>query len=482
MNLIIEAINKNRPLMYVNTVVLFVLVNVIAARLNCRADFTRENANSLTDSTEAVLSKLDTPVLIEAYISRDVPGELVTMLDPNISVLQEIDRVGGDMIQLQLVNPVEEDEKEQARDRGVNGIPIEEARVDRLTQREGFFGLYLQMGDKTTNISLVDRERGRIVEDLEYRFLKEIKRMSIQSSKSGIGLAKAPGAMESRRWQSAQDQNKDNIFGFRTLLERELGFMTEVNLSEGEVPDDVETLLLFGMPRLEEKEIYHIDQFLMRGGSLVCMLKGFDFQFQQQNPQLAQLGLGGPGGGFATVPREELGKLNDWLGKYGITVNGEILFEPELSMAAMDIQGNFLRRVPNPAWAVYSRESGNIVSNHPALKELQQLIFPWFSSLDVKEARQAEVSFSTMIQSSPQAITRDSSSLSLRDIQSIGQEGGDSRVEGPRPVAVLAQGKFRSAFSSDKLPEGVNVDRFRSAQVGDTRGTLAVIGWRRRVA
>ncbi len=465
--------NRSRVFLYANVLGAFVLVNLAGNRLNCRMDLSRGGMNSLSASTEKVLQRLKEPLLVEAYISQNVPGEILGKLNPLISLLYEIDRTGGDRVQFRLINPVSPDEQKLAEARGIQGIPVEEARVDSSSVRLGFFGVYLQLGDKNAVLSLVGD--GDIVQDLEYRFLREVKSMLRTRTSSGIALVSAQGTTEIRPWRQYADQTKDNLYAFKRLLEQDLGQIEEVGLADP-VPVTVETLLLVGLPRLEDRELYHLDQFIMRGGSLVCMLKGFDFQLEQQDPRMAQMGLGGPGGGFATVPEEELRALNEWLGAYGVTVNGEILLEPEVAVAARDIEGQYVVKVPNPAWAFYARETGHIIGTNAAVLPIEQIVFPWFSGLDVKEALQPDARFSVLVQSSESAIARQSTALGLKELQNLGQAGTDRAVGRQVPLAVYAEGKFRSRYANRELPEGIDRAGFIARQGGQTGSKLVVIG------
>ena len=470
----IRSANANRPLLYFNTVLLFVLLNMLAYKSSCRLDLTRDGTNSLSESTVKVLSQVDEPILIEAYITQNIPGELLSMLGPVLSQLSEIERVGGKKVKLRIINPESEEDRKMAEERGIQGLNISEAKDVEASVRLGYFGIYLQIGEKTAVLNLVDD--GRIIEDLEYRFLREIKKMTKKREKSGIGFVRAPGTLDLNQWRSAQDQSKDNLFGFHTLLQREEGETPEVNLADS-VPADVDTLVIAGLPRLEEKEIYHLDQFIMRGRNIVLMLKSFDFQSEAANPQMAQMGLGGNGGGFAQVMTDDVKKLNDWLGKYGILLNGEILFEPELGIDAYDVEGRYARKVRNPAWAFFSRQTGNIESEAPVIRNTSQVVVPWFSGLDIREAAQGtDVKYTTLVQTTEGAVKRTSSSLGLKEIQDVGRSPTDERVPRPVPVAVLANGKFHSAFTLNTIPKNEDRAKFREIQPGDTKSNLLVIG------
>ena len=468
-------LNANRIVVYINVVLLFFLVNGVAANSGCRFDFTARRINSLSASTERVLARVQDPILVEAYVSQDVPGEIQSGIDPLLGTLREIARVGGDRIQLTIIDPNTDDTRKQAEGRGVRGLPIEQRKDAESNVRVAYFGVYVQQGETGELLQLIDGDW--FVQDLEYRFLRLVKKMSrAADAPSGIAFATAPGLSGATPWQQQQDQNKDNYYGFRTILEEEQGRIQDVNPIEP-IPAGVETLVLIGLPRFEDIETYNIDQFLMRGGNLVVLAKGFDFQMQEPDPRTAQFGLGGNTGiGFATVPADDLQRFNEWLGRYGVVVNGEILFEPRQGTPIYDLFGQFVRQFPYAAWPVYAREAGNIVSENPALQPIQELVLPWASSLDLREAVQPDVNFDVLVRSTVGAVRRDSASLDYGPVAEVGSAAGDLSIGEEAPMAVLASGRFRSAFNKDNLPNDVDAERFRGGQVGDSVSNLVVIG------
>lgn len=421
-----------------------------------------------------MLSKLDDPLIVEAYVSLGVPGEFQSDLLPLVNLLREIGQTGGENVRLTVIDPADEEDRRRAEERGVRPIELTQQKDAEAKAQIAFFGVYIQYGEKSTVLNLV--QNGWFIPDLEYQFLREVRKLVRNDDVSGLAFVSAPGTGSLNAWQSAADQNKDNYFAFKTLIEREQGRVEELDLAE-RVPASVHTLLLTGLPRLEDVEVYHLDQFLMRGGNLVFLAKGFDFTMQQPDPRMAQFGMSGGGGlGFATVPQEDLRRVNDWLGRYGVLLNGEILFEPRQAMPILDIFGQYLRQFNYSAWAVYDRRQGDLPSSHPAVKDIEQVVFPWFSSLDLREAQQPGAEFDVLVQSSPGVVRRETSSMEYAAVEAAGTEAADEVLGRAAPVAVLIHGKLKSAFAPDNLPEGVDAERFRVGQVGDSRANIVVAG------
>ncbi|MCB1172314.1 MAG: GldG family protein [Leptospiraceae bacterium] len=472
--------NLNRPaLVYTNVVLLFFLLNGVLAKSNWGLDLSRDQRNSLSESTSKVLSQLDSPVLVEAYISRDLPGGMMAYIDPFLSTLRSIRSEGGDKIELRIINPLLPEEVKRASERGIQGIALTQQRDIEVTSRQFFFGVYLQYGEESRVIQLVDPE-GRIIPNLEYEFLREVRAMLRKDQSSGIAFVRAEGALRTAQPQRGQGYDKDNMWGFRTLLERDAGQIDEISLEDAVKPS-VDTLLLAGLPRMSDLEVYHLDQFLMRGGNLVFLTQGMQFAMQTGggNPYMQQFG-GGQSMGFSSVPAQDLERVNQWLGKYGLHINSGFLVDPpEQGLVQIN---DPLNRTPIPqayaAWSYYSRDAGNILGQQKVIEFTRELIVPWPSGLDVREAAQSagKVEYQTLIQSNPSAIQVENQNLDFNSVMDLVKDPTRDRVGHPIPIAVLASGKFTSGFHKDGLPEGVAAADFKPAQVGDSRSQILLIG------
>ena len=475
MSAITRLLNSHRYIVYANVVLLFFLLNGVAAKAGCRLELTRGGVNSLTASSERVFSGLTQPLIIEAYISQDIPAVIQPDIFNLVNQLREVGRAGGSNVRLTITSPESDETRQQAEGRGVRGLPLEQRTDAEATVKLGYFGIYLQLGEKSELVDLVDNSVG-LVQDLEYRLLSAVKRMSRpDDAKSGIGFVVAPGAGGLSPPQSRNDLSKDNFYSLKLMIEEDQGNLEEVTLA-GPVPSTIEVLILAGLPRLEPLEQYYLDQFLMGGGNLIVMARGFDFQIQQADPRLQQFGGGGGGLGFASIPAQDLQSFNEWLGRYGVVVQGGLLFEGQNFYTVEDFLYRFINSIPYPLWAYYRREEGNITGNHPAVAPLQQIILPWFSALDLREATQPGVEFRELIRSSPYVFRKENTGVDFQEVIDAVQSGTEPFLNQPATLAVLASGKFQSAFGPETLPAGADVTRFRPGQVGDSQGNLVVVG------
>src|SRR5690606_32844195 len=135
-----------------------------------------------------------------------------------------------------------------------------------------------------------------------------------------------------------------------------------------------------------------------------------------------------------------------------LELKGRILFEPALAAPELDIEGNYLRRMKNPSWAVYSHETGNFADD-PLFKYTGQVILPWFSDVQFNPNVQPDAKYRTLLYSSDGVIFREAASLALKDMQRMGSDPADLRSDRPLPLLVEVKGRFRSAFfEREELP------------------------------
>ena len=436
--------NHDSRFIAINAILAFVLLNLVASQAFVRWDLTRDQVNSLSESSHQVFSELKQNVIVEAYISRDVPGEIQAILDPIIAQLQQMDRVGGSRLQVRIYDPSTEELKDRATSRGITGQPVGQSTMEETSVRQGYFGIYFQSGEKSALLELA--QGGALIENFEYAFLRRLKDLVEEPGPSGIGFFNAPGTAQTYRPRSLEEYGKDNIYWFRMLSENDMGPWMDVVAGQS-IPDDVETLIIVGLPELSAVDQFFLDQFLLRGGNLIFMASPFDFSLQSGGP-MAQLRMGTAG---TAQISERLPPLNTWLEKYGLQIRSEILFEPILAAPEMDIQGQYMVEYRNPSWAVYSHQSGNLNEEHVLTQNAVQIILPWTGSLEVQPNRQPQVEYSVLIKSSDQAIVAESHSLDLRNMQEIGRSTEDQYISSPRAMMAMATGNFFSAFSDEEV-------------------------------
>src|SRR5437763_17198893 len=95
--------------------VLLVVINVIAAQAKERIDLTAERAYTLSAGTRAILAKLDTPVQIRFYCTKDtktMPVALATYAQRVEDFLGEFKQASKGKIEIQRLDPAPDSDAE----------------------------------------------------------------------------------------------------------------------------------------------------------------------------------------------------------------------------------------------------------------------------------------------------------------------------------------------------------------------------------
>ncbi len=460
-----DQFNNHKSFIITNTILLFVLSNLLVSDWNCRKDLSRENRFNLTASTEKVLNSLEEKLYIDAFYSEDVPGMHKARLNLAREVLKEIASVNRKKVEIRFYNPdTSESDRKKAAEAGIRSFPLEKQERGAREEKLAFFGIRLTLGSKTEVIPV-----GYAAENLEYQVLTSIKKMSRKGNQSSLAILKANGA--STAPEPGPMSNKDT-FGImiHKAYSPENGEPAEINVNEEPITEEFQTLLWVGAPELTEKGKYHIDQFLMRGGSLVVLAKTMDFALPSRRQTM---GMGNEG---IATPIPSASAIALFTENYGFKVNSEFILEPEKSMVTnsfVQIQPGVFAPYHYPLWPIASMDAKMLSKTNPITSGSSALLLPWVSGIEVYQDKQPEANFETVIQSSTDADRKG-------EFVMIGEEqiaNVEIKPNGtPIKLGVLIKGKLKSAFSKDRIPQDLNKDAFLEKTKDDKTSQILVIG------
>ncbi len=183
-------------------------INVLANRVDARADVSAERVNSLSPQTATILKSIDTPrpVYVEAYISPNVPEEYVQTRLNLLSMLREAHAIAGDKVVVRVHDTPRFSEAEAAAEtqfgihpQGVQTTEGGKFGVDEITMGAAFIcGL-----DKVV-VPFFDRGI-----PVEYEIVRSIATVSQQKRKK-IGIlatdAKLYGGFDMESFSQRADQ------------------------------------------------------------------------------------------------------------------------------------------------------------------------------------------------------------------------------------------------------------------------------------
>ena len=247
--------------------VIIVVFNAIASHAKTRVDLTAERAYTLSSGTRAILKKLDTPVQIRFYCTRNdnhMPVALKTYAQRVEDLLGEYRQASHGMLDIQKLDPVpDSDAEDSAKLDGVEGEP---------TQLEGepiYLGLSVSMLDQKEALPFLSPDRERL---LEYDISRAITRVA-SSDKPVVGImSPLPVAgQQSNPMMMRQQQRPQPAWVLYSELKQDYT-VKQVEMTADKIPDDVKVLVLIHPKAITDAAQFAIDQFVLRGGKLIAFL------------------------------------------------------------------------------------------------------------------------------------------------------------------------------------------------------------------
>ena len=250
------------------------------------------------------------------------------------------------------------------------------------------------------------------------------------------------------------------------LLQQQLAgdyAVQDVDLNDGEVPPQVDALVVVAPQALSDRERFAVDQYLMRGGALLVAAGSHR---ADADPFTGGLTLSRAGQGMAAL-----------LESYGVGVASSVVMDPQNESFPTTVQsGSILQiRAVDYPYFVDVRRDG-MSRTHPITSSLEAVTLNWASPLTVDGALAAGRQVDVLLRSTVEAWTveQPSAQPDFDSFPNTGFAAGDDRQEWP--LAVTVTGRFDSAFAASGPPGEDAADRrsMIDASPDDTR--LVVFG------
>ncbi len=216
-----------------------------------------------------------------------------------------------------------------------------------------------------------------------------------------------------------------------------------MNLSDGKVPPDTDVLLVIAPQMMDDKQRYAVDQFLMRGGSVVVAAGNYVLNPDQFTGQL----------GVQAVT----GGMKEMLAHYGIQVKDEMVLdlqnEPFPVQTTRSVGGFQVREIQaiNYPFFVDVRQDG-MDRGSPILANLPAVTLNWASPVETDAEANKDRQVTVLLRSSPDSWTTTDINVTpdLERYPQIGFPLGSERKS--YPLAVSVQGSFESFFKGKPSP------------------------------
>ncbi|MFC1598698.1 GldG family protein [Patescibacteria group bacterium] len=345
---------------------ILIVLNLLSANHFGRLDLTAEKQYSVSQATKNTLKEIDDPLFIKVYFSEKLPPDLAHVSLFVKDILSEY-RSYSKNIRVEFIDPTKDPEIEnEVRAMGIPPVEMQVLEKDEFKVQKGYLGLGLFFEDNTEIIPVIENTL-----NLEYDLTSAIKRLTATSLKTiGFLTGHEEHGISDLPYMSADQTQVNNYIGVKKSLDKNYQVKTVDNISDKSITE-IDSLIIAGpKTAFNEKELYHIDQFIMNGGQVIFLL----------DPVQITEGL------QAEISQTGLEKLIE---HYGIKVNQDFAIDSNNENVAFS-SGYMQFLLPYPLWPRLIKD--NFLTDNPVMAKLQSLSFPWVSSLTANDKENIELS------------------------------------------------------------------------------------------
>lgn len=225
----------------------------------------------------------------------------------------------------------------------------------------------------------------------------------------------------------------------------------DLNLDANEVPGDIDCVMINGpKTTLLDSELYKLDQFIMKGGNLIIFAD--PFEMKQDNPYTPTQ--------FNTIDTG----LNKILSTYGVTLSNALVFDENCFKARQASRAGGVEEFLL-YWApmLSNRE---LLQSHPITRNLGYVIYLQPGLLALKDWQNPTLGSKKIedVKMTVLAVTSKAAWTQEKNIQLTPNMGApyDKSIEKSKPLAVLLEGRFNSAFTKEVETKTQELDKDRA--------------------
>ncbi len=379
-----------------------------------------------------ILAQLKKPVTFTGYISADqqLPQPLQEFQKVVRETVAELAEKSAGKLQSAFIDPnAGNGEVAQQINQEYGFRPMS---AGLFSDNAFYFYLTLSDGDNLVQLPLpeeLDKE------SLERYIDSGLKRFASGFLKT-VGLV-APEV----NYQMAQQGMGGNQYTLlREILSQNMTVDT-VSLSEGNVPHDVDILVVLDPVNFNDKQVFAIDQFLMKGGTVVLAASPFNVTLGRERLSATPQATG----------------LENWLSHYGLEIGKEFVMDEQNSAFPVPVtrrSGMFsfqeIRRLDYP-YFVDVRGDG-INEDNMIVADIPEISMAWSSPISVDTDKNAGRDVIQLLQSSANSWVSDDTAI-MPNVNGD-QAGGFQRQNGDGHYSLgsVVTGSFSSYFSGKDSP------------------------------
>jgi ABC-2 type transport system permease protein len=419
-----------------------VILNILSSFWNARYDMTSEKRYTLTSSVRKMLGRVHEQVNVDILLEGNLKSGLRKLRNSTESMLQEFNEHADGNIHYRLIDPVaglDDSSRVTMLDSlarmGIQPMTqiAQSKKGEEQSQRVVIPAAIVKYKDRELPVDLlkgVQRSReGQSPEQLyvnaenllEYKFASAIDKL-VTDTLPAIGYLVGNGEPLDFRVYNLVQYLRDNFRFAVVKLDSVPVLPTQLNV------------LLLVKPELKftDDEKRKLDQYVMHGGSLICMMDNL----YAESDSLAS--------NRETIAYDRGLNLEDLLFRYGVRINQDLVEDMQCASINLVVgsQGGKPQFQLLP-WPYYPLLDGNPASL--ITKNLDPVFSKFTNSIDTVKA--ADITKTILLQTSPNARTL--STPALISLDAVKTASDPKEFQHPNiPAGVLLEGKFKSLYAN----------------------------------
>lgn len=437
------------------TALLAILIAIVylSAGLGFRADLTADKRYSLTQATKQLLSKVDTVIEVEVFLTGNLPADYKKLSVATKELLEDFTDLSGNLIRVKFEKPGEGLENDTARallydSLAALGVVFERTEVtntDASTSQLIIPSALVKYGNRKP-IAIDLRSSRRVFR--QYNVVNDVEPLEDKEA-----TRNAAEALLEYKFANAIDKlTRETIPTIAYLVGNGQPIDLKINdlgeslrndyrlavfdLKQGYPDASLIDALVIVKPTtvFTEEDKLKLDQYVMNGGKIIWFIDKLHAELDSLMRSQAE---------YTAYDRGL--DIDDLLFKYGVRINGDLLQDLNCSKIPIIVGRNpdgspNMQRVPWPYYPFLSAQTDNPIS-----KNLDRVLPIFPSSIDTVKAPGIRKTILLSSDTNSRSIT----SPALVSINSVkSEEDLFSFNRSYVPVAVLLEGQFQSLFAN----------------------------------
>lgn len=448
-------IKRNNLIQLLLGIIIILLVNVISFYLFTRFDLTSDNRYTLSDETKKMLRNLDDIVFFQVYLDGEFPAGFKRLKRETKEMLDQF-RAYSDNIQYEFINPSESDDPKERNDvyqrlieRGLSPTNLQVKTNEGQSQQIIFPGAIASYKGKELPVELLTSQMGAPPEEslnnsiqiLEFNLANVIQKLTtvIKPKVAFIEGQGELGPLETADITAAMREYYDVE---RIRIDGKLSSLTtreEADTGKIVVRNKYNAIIIAKPDSaFSEKDKFIIDQFIMRGGSVLWLIDPVFASMDSIQDSPTTVGI------INDV------NLSDQLFDYGVRLNTNLVMD--LNALPIPLKTGEMGGAPQiDFFPWYYFPVLTVTSDNPIVKNLNSIKTEFIGSIDTVNRK--GIKKTILLTSSEYARTVNTPALISLDI--LQKEPDKKRFNQSHiPVAVLLEGKFESLYNN-RVPPGI---------------------------